>query len=361
MRRVTVSVRETASTVFVVLMIDVIILTVWSIVDPLHWQRIVISEDKYGYDLESEGYCTSDYWLTFTIVIGAYHLLLILTACYVCYLARDLPERFSNAKYVVGAIVSQIQIALVAIPVLIMVGSDPQTSTFVRSVAIFINDFVVLLVIFGPLMLQVHKWDKDARARTQMFRMSSNSSLHADIRNYAQMVSQRKKKRDSNTGSINSNSNSNMDSRSYHTNMSSRPSKMYPLEQLEEVRNESKLSLHSVPSMEEDTDYLGKIEEDPTELKQPTEKSPQSTECSLDTCHPEEDPMDAEAAVALNLPQEAPTNASSISSPSVAQVQEDVIMDGAMPGTPQLEEEEGSAPSTSSSIAMYIEPPRDVI
>jgi hypothetical protein len=73
--------------------------------------------------------------------------------------------------------------------------------------------------------------------------------------------------------------------------------------------------------------------------------------------------VEAEAATALNPPQEAPTNTSRFS-PSLAPVQGDDLegnVDVAMPGTSQLEEEERSVSSTSSSRATEIEQPRDRI
>ena len=77
MRRVTVSVKETFLLVGGCLLIDVVILAVWTAVDPLEWTRRVISADKYGYVLESEGYCQSDNWVVFSSIIGAFHFILI--------------------------------------------------------------------------------------------------------------------------------------------------------------------------------------------------------------------------------------------------------------------------------------------
>jgi hypothetical protein len=53
-----VSVRDTFKDIGVVLLMDVIILILWSVLDPLQWQRVVIQEDVFGDALESQGYCT---------------------------------------------------------------------------------------------------------------------------------------------------------------------------------------------------------------------------------------------------------------------------------------------------------------
>ncbi|CAB9510064.1 acid type B receptor subunit 2 [Seminavis robusta] len=351
MRRVSVSVQETAMTVTVILLIDICILTVWTIVDPLRWERNVLSEDKYGYDLESEGHCTSDHWMIFTSIIGAYHFVLICIACYVCYLARDLPESLANAKYVSMALLSNMQIALVAIPVLIILGSEPQTSFFVRSVAIFMNDFVVVVLIFGNTIMQVYQFDSQ-RSRSDLHRMSSNTSLHADIRSYAKKVNQRKNdavldtsytanisSMDGSLSSTNGNwifsmeQDSSYSSKLSDSNPSLRHSisagRQMPLQRVTEndSENEEKESVNSddsTPSMHEDLDYLEAL----TIGKRPTRLSANSTECSFDdatlpTSQHEEDVMDDDQSngeneqppvVAVGI-DDSPSSASSTTQP----------------------------------------------
>ena len=55
--------------------------------------------------------------------------------------------------------VSNLQIFVVAVPVLVILGSDSQSSFFVRCVVIWMNDLVVLLLIFGNLMRSMHDGD----------------------------------------------------------------------------------------------------------------------------------------------------------------------------------------------------------
>ena len=58
---------------------------------------------------------------------------------------------------------SNLQIFIVGLPILIIVGQDPVSSFFVRSVIIWMNDFVVVTLIFGNLIYSVH-FDKDRKA-----------------------------------------------------------------------------------------------------------------------------------------------------------------------------------------------------
>ena len=156
MRRQMVTFQETLSVIAVVLVLDVAILTVWTIIDPLRWERSVISADKFGDPLESEGHCTSDHWSWWIGTIAALHLVLLGFACYLCYASRDIPTKFSEGKYVSIAMVSNLQIFIVGVPILIMLGSDPVSSFFVRTVIIWMNDFMVVTLIFGNLIYHVH-------------------------------------------------------------------------------------------------------------------------------------------------------------------------------------------------------------
>ena len=100
MQRVTISANDTFKIIGGVLMVDVVLLTVWTIVDPLEWHRESLTEDKFGSPLSSEGFCVSDHWAIFAGLIAAFHLLLMGVACYMCYMARDIPTEFSEGKYV---------------------------------------------------------------------------------------------------------------------------------------------------------------------------------------------------------------------------------------------------------------------
>jgi gamma-aminobutyric acid type B receptor len=58
LRQHMVTFQETFGVTTVVLLIDIAILTVWTAVDPLRWERITAQADKFGEPLESEGICT---------------------------------------------------------------------------------------------------------------------------------------------------------------------------------------------------------------------------------------------------------------------------------------------------------------
>ena len=155
-RRLRVTLIETLVVTGGVLLLDVTVLTTWTVVDPLQWQRNTIVQTQFGESLESEAYCSSDSVLVFATILGGIHLALLGIASYMCYRAKDIPTNFSDGKYVALSIVSKLQILVVGIPILVIVGHDPPTSFFGRSVIIWMNNLVVVLLVFGNLIYQVH-------------------------------------------------------------------------------------------------------------------------------------------------------------------------------------------------------------
>ncbi|CAB9524661.1 acid type B receptor subunit 2 [Seminavis robusta] len=151
-----VSFPETLAVIGAVLAVDIIILILWTALDPLQWQREVLTEDVFGEPLESIGYCTAEHWAIWAGLIAALHVLLMAVACFMCYAARKIPTRFAEGKYISIAMISNLQIFVVGVPILVIIGADPQTGFFVRSVIIWMNDFVVVTLIFGNLIYSVH-------------------------------------------------------------------------------------------------------------------------------------------------------------------------------------------------------------
>lgn len=189
LKRVTISARETLLTAMLVFGIDVIILTVWTIADPLKWQRTVTTTDVFGAPLESEGYCNSSHWEVFSGLIALFHFILMVVALYRCYKARKIPERVSNGKYVAIAMFCNFQIFLVGIPVLVMLGSgNPQASFFVKSAAICVNDLVVVSLIFGDLLYKIRQHDIEAEDAVRLSRTSSAHRIRSDLRKYARAM-----------------------------------------------------------------------------------------------------------------------------------------------------------------------------
>mmetsp|Transcript_28462 Transcript_28462/g.69038 ORF Transcript_28462/g.69038 Transcript_28462/m.69038 type:complete len:719 (+) Transcript_28462:29-2185(+) len=161
MRRVKVTAGETVCVIGAVLLADIVILVTWTVTDPLVYRREIINTDIFGEPLESQGFCTSENWIIFASLIGVLHLGLLLAACVLCYFSRKISSAFQEGKYLSIAMVSNLQIFVVGVPVLILVGSDPVTGFLLRTAIVWINDLAVVVLIFGHLMYLVHWGPKE--------------------------------------------------------------------------------------------------------------------------------------------------------------------------------------------------------
>jgi len=172
LKQVTVSTNETLRMIFMILIVDISILIIWIVLDPLKWSRFTIRDTQYGELLESVGYCTSNSWRIFVRITGSYHLILLTVASILCYVSRAVPTAFSEGKYISMAMFSNFQIFIIFLPIFILLGqsNDPTTMTFVQVIVIWMNDFLVVMLIFGNLMHRVH-WDKkEEKSATQELR-----------------------------------------------------------------------------------------------------------------------------------------------------------------------------------------------
>ena len=69
---------------------------------------------------------------------------------------RNISTEFQEGKWINMAMVSNLQILVLGIPVLYMVNDQPEVSYVLRCGIIFLNDVGVLMVIFLPKMYTVY-------------------------------------------------------------------------------------------------------------------------------------------------------------------------------------------------------------
>jgi len=192
MQQVDVSTRETVLIVLTVFFIDVTALSIWTIVDPMEWQRVTTSSDGFGRPLESRGFCTSDSWMVWVGIIAAFHFPLTGTACCMSYEARHVPESLQNGRHASIAMFSNLQIVIVGLPVLFIASRDPQASFFVRSLAIWINDFAVLTLVVGNLIWKHCLERRKAPMLRGSSKLRSQAAIQKDIKKHAQQAARRK-------------------------------------------------------------------------------------------------------------------------------------------------------------------------
>jgi hypothetical protein len=164
-RRVTVGIKDVAGIVIFMLFGEVTVLLVWQLVDPLRWQREVLSVDAEGRPLQSVGSCTSESSEFFVIPLCIFNGLCLLFALYLCYVIRNVPSKFSEAKWITAAVVSIFQILSIAVPILFIVGDDTDIFFFVRASINFLMCSTVTLLIYVPKCYRQHFATEDSGAQ----------------------------------------------------------------------------------------------------------------------------------------------------------------------------------------------------
>lgn len=94
--------------------------------------------------------CTAENPWVFGGLILALHFAVLVYGNYMCYKSRNVGTSFLESKYVFMAMVSNLQIMALGLPMLIMVYDNPVSNYFMRTGIVFMNDFGVMMLIFVP-------------------------------------------------------------------------------------------------------------------------------------------------------------------------------------------------------------------
>merc|ERR1711964_472686 len=97
------------------LFVDGIILTMWTVVDPLQFKRVVSVSDVYGQPLESSGRCSSRKGLSFYFLtpVVLVHLGLLVYGCWLSYIARKLKSEYQEGKFIAISLLSSFEVMMV--------------------------------------------------------------------------------------------------------------------------------------------------------------------------------------------------------------------------------------------------------
>ncbi len=74
----------------VLLMVNVIVLAVWTVIDPLHCETIIVTRDPFNPNTETYGICDSEHKDIFLAMLGTINLGCLLFAVFQAYQAHIL-------------------------------------------------------------------------------------------------------------------------------------------------------------------------------------------------------------------------------------------------------------------------------
>lgn len=148
--RVKVEAKDVLLPFGVLFSLNLCILVVWTVVDPLQWERQPIAYDPYN----TFGACTSSGTVGY-VCVGLASLLTFVAVLAVirqAYKARNISTEFSESRYLAIGLLNWLQLIVIGEPVIALLGNSEPTAVYYL-VAIFVlaNCLSMLLVIFCPI------------------------------------------------------------------------------------------------------------------------------------------------------------------------------------------------------------------
>ena len=179
-KRVTVRPKDVMKPFVVIFSSNVVLLSIWTAVDPPQFQRIQTDElNSYGtckpYGTGSDGNMTATKVLVSLLAIINIGALFI--AQVEAFRARYITsEILSESKYISLAIFGNLQVFLIGLPLMFLVEENPSAKYFVQVGIIFVVCVGILLLIFSPKVWYVRHppSNLDARSTVQVLRSSGN-------------------------------------------------------------------------------------------------------------------------------------------------------------------------------------------
>ena len=163
----------------VVLTLNVVVLTLWSAIDPLVYKRI----DNEGTDgwnrvISSYGACRCDKPLAYAAPLAIINLCVLILAIWQAYKAREIRLEFAESKYIAICLISLLEALLIGIPILMVVRDSPQAYYLTIIFIVFVICMGVLFLIFVPKMLMSEEYSHRSLAEQ---RRIMNERIHESI------------------------------------------------------------------------------------------------------------------------------------------------------------------------------------
>ena len=163
--RVTVSPKDVFAPFAVTFTCNVIILTCWTILDPLTYTRLVGSgTDLWNRQIESYGVCRSENAIAYLLPLAVVNFIVLGIACWQAFEGRAIESAFAESKYIGFAVASLFQAFLTGFPIMVTVKDEPRSFYLVLTLTIFVLCEGILVLIFLPKMILVRQFSKLSEA-----------------------------------------------------------------------------------------------------------------------------------------------------------------------------------------------------
>ena len=163
--------------------INVAVLTVWTIFDPEHWERVPINESSYSLNLVEEstyGVCNADTKMIYLPLLFILDFLIVVLALVQAYECRRITTEYSESLWISVSVATTTQVWAVSSGVLLyLIKGRPREFYIVECFMIFFTTFPVLLFIFVPKMVYLHKAKRDGKDEKAHPMFKNNNDIDA--------------------------------------------------------------------------------------------------------------------------------------------------------------------------------------
>ena len=157
-QRVEVKAKDVILPLVVMLSLNVIFLTIWTVLDPLYFERVYFGRTGSG-EISSYGQCTADGVISkamLFLILGV-NMMAIVLANFQAYQARNISTEYSESKWIAFCMVSILQAMMIGTPILILASTNPTANFIVWSMLIFVICMSILGLLFVPKFISKRK------------------------------------------------------------------------------------------------------------------------------------------------------------------------------------------------------------
>ena len=141
-KRLKVTAMSVEKPMAVLLLLNVIVLTVWTAMDPLQHET-VINIDPFN--TETYGVCTSDHGYIFLAILGVINIGSLAIAVFQAYKARNHSKELHESRYIFMIVGLFLVVSFIGIPVIVMARENTEVFYFVVVAMIFVSESVLIL------------------------------------------------------------------------------------------------------------------------------------------------------------------------------------------------------------------------
>ena len=134
-KRSKLTVADVIKPIVALLMLNVIVLTAWTVIDPLQHNTKVVSVDPFGRELETLGVCSSEHGLIFTATLCVINLGSLIVATIQAYQARNIStEQLQESSYIFIAMALILLASFMGVPIIVIARDNTTAYYFVTAV-----------------------------------------------------------------------------------------------------------------------------------------------------------------------------------------------------------------------------------